>query len=410
MSEPSVTYITQYLSGIITSGEYVQVLASILVALVVIYKVQQWINGESSESSKSSTKSTGKKVGLYDVDPSKPLEIKPVDSDFVWDKQPALKSYPFKNAAYKLTMAIKTLDPQDWLLIEPTYLSRLEVKSKIIHNKHEDYPADKDLRSSTVFVTDEAIPAIRETYNTIVNYMVVKYPMYFQKDGGIIHNLITKKDIPATSTGIEPVKCLEYLTETIEEDIIILLTDPTKQNEENGTEYFFKAGVFAFAAGFDPRDRFNRPLTAVHERIPGYEEKMKVSMNRFFQRISPGQFVTRSNFSVQTHNKFYVDDANKGHNLPEDYVQQPIDIKDLDFDTQVHYRSERQVLTRLPETGAVLFTIRTYLTPLSEFKQDGKEVCERLIGAINGFPDDIRRYKAAGEWGPPVIQYLETSD
>ena len=64
--------------------------------------------------------------------------------------------------------------------------------------------------------------------------------------------------------------------------------------------------MFAFAAGFNPIDRFNTPLSFIHHPIPGYESKLKISMNRFFNRLSPGQFVTRLNFSIQTHNKFML--------------------------------------------------------------------------------------------------------
>ena len=63
------------------------------------------------------------------------------------------KIISFQNAEYKLTMGIRTLDPQDWLLIEPTYKSRIETKSKILNNNHPDYPSTKDLRSSTLFST-----------------------------------------------------------------------------------------------------------------------------------------------------------------------------------------------------------------------------------------------------------------
>ncbi|EGW35513.1 uncharacterized protein SPAPADRAFT_58749 [Spathaspora passalidarum NRRL Y-27907] len=334
--------------------------------------------------------------------------IKPtaVDPSFQWNKDPPLKSYPFKDAVYKLTMGIKTLEVQDWLLIEPTYLNRIENKSKIVHNCHEDYPKDKDTRSSSLFVTDEAIPAIREFYDIVMQYMCDKYPMYFKKVGNQYHNGITDKCYPVDNSTVEAITLEEYLVENIEEDFIILLKDPTREHEIDGTEYFFKGGVFAFAAGFDPKDRFNKPLSFVHHPIPGYPEKLKMSMNRFFNRLQPGQFVTRSNFSMQTHPKFYVDDANKGHNLPEGYVQEPLRIEELDFEKQVHYRSERQCLTKLPKSGAMVFTIRTYLLPLAEVKREGREVCDRLIGAIRGLPEDISQYKRADEWGPAVIEYL----
>ncbi|ODV78143.1 uncharacterized protein CANTADRAFT_55368 [Suhomyces tanzawaensis NRRL Y-17324] len=350
------------------------------------------------------------KKRFYDKKEYSPPKIQAVSSDFDWQSQEPLKSYPFKNAAYKLTMGIKSLDVQDWLLVENSYKKVTAVKSKIINNSHPAYPAEKDLRSNTLLHTDEAFPAIKEFYSVATSYMCDKYPMYFVREGDMIHNKINNIYVPSTCSNDvkDAPKYLEYLTQIIEEDFIILLKDPSKEDEKDGTEYFFKAGVFAFAAGFNPRDRFNAPLSFVHHPIPGYEEKLKLSMNRFFNRIVPGQFVTRSNFSVQTHDKYYVDDSNKGHNLPKDHVQVALDYDSLDFDNQVHYRSERQVLTKLPESGAVVFTIRTYLHPMSRIKSEGPEVCERLVGAIEGFPPDIVTYKRAGEWGPPLIKYLRS--
>ncbi|CAI5759504.1 unnamed protein product [Candida verbasci] len=324
--------------------------------------------------------------------------------DFQWDKVVPVKSYPFKNAPYKLTMGIKNLNLQEWLLIEPTYLNRIENKTKIINNSHADYPKDKDMRNSTLFVTPEVIPSIIEFYDIVMNYMYNKYPTCFNKDEHYYYNLITSKKYKIDET--DPNKLQEYLVENIEEDFIILMKDETKVNEPNGQEYFFKGGVFAFAAGFNPRDRFNKPLSFIHHPVPNYETKLKFSMNKFFDRLKPGEFVTRSNFSIQTHSKFYVDDANKGHNLPKDFVQKPLDYDDLNFEKNQHYRSERQVLTKLPKTKAIVFTIRTYLLPLSQVKNDGKEVCERLVGAIDGFPEEVAQYKRSQEWGPALKKYL----
>lgn len=336
--------------------------------------------------------------------------VKPVQSDFTWNLAPALKSYPFKDKEYKLTMGIKSLDPQEWLLLDPSYKKQVAEKIKILTNTHEAYPAEKNLTGLTLFVTKEAIPAIHEFYDIVMRYMSTKYPMHFVKRGSQLHNLITDETVPySASSSVNAETHLLNLAKIIQEDFIILQKDPTREHEKDGTEYYFKGGVFAFAAGFDPSTRFDTPLSFVHHPIPGYEEKLKLSMNRFFTRIEPSQFVTRSNFSVQTHPLYYVDDSNKGHNLPEDHEQQPIPIEDLDFEREVHYRSERQVLTKLPESKAVVFTIRTYLEPLSVLKNDGPEVCRRLIGAINGLPHDIAAYKRAYEWGPPVKVYLGES-
>lgn len=350
--------------------------------------------------------SAGKKS--LDHPPPRTFAVSSVDSDFKWDNPRSFQPFPFKNAPYKLTMGIRNIQAEEWLLIEPTYKQTIDAKKMILNNRHPAYPQDKDTRARTLFVTEEAIPAIKEFYATITQYLAEKYPQYFVKSGSTLENKITGESIPfSPSEDCDPNRLLEDIAASIEEDFLILLKDPSRRDEKDGTEFFFKAGVFAFAAGFDPRDRFNTPLLFIHHPIPGYEEKLKLLMNRFFDRLKPATIVNRNNFSVQTHNKYFVDDENKGHNLPADKEQEALEFDLLDFEKQVHYRSERQCLTKLPQSGAIIFTIRTYLLPMSEVKKEGPELCERLIGAIKGFPPEIAEYKRANEWGPPVIEYLE---
>lgn len=355
-----------------------------------------------------SSKKANKVVASSEIPP--PVEIKatPVSPDFVWNAVQPAKSYPFKDKEYKLTMGIRNFTANDWLLIEDTYLDRIEEKTKLITNSHPKYPADKDLESCTVFTSDIGDPAVREFYDVVVQYMCDRFPMHFKltNDGATMHNGITNEDIPAKAGDIDDRKLLHYLARTIEEDFIIMMPDPSLNDPEYGDEYYFKAGVFAFAAGFDPKTKINKPLTAIHEPIPGYQTKLRLSMNRYFERLQAGQFVGRANFSVQAHDKFYVDDDNKGYHLTEEELMAAIPFEDLDFNKQVHYRSERQMLTRLPKTGAIIFTIRTYLHPFSDFKTQPREVSQRLLGAIEKFPDDMARYKGLTKLGPAATRYL----
>ncbi|RKP32841.1 hypothetical protein METBISCDRAFT_21104 [Metschnikowia bicuspidata] len=235
-----------------------------------------------------------------------PILIKPVSKEFYLLKENPLIA-PVKGQRVQIDYGIKFIDVQDWLLIEDTYLKRIEEKTRIVTNSHPDYAPDKDLRKSTIFSSAEDDDSIREFYEIV-------YPDYFIKKEDQVHNKIINKSIPATAAGVEdPESLLIALTRTIEEDFIILLPDPTKRYEPYRTEYYFKAGVFAFAGGFDSLEKFNQPLTCIHGPVPGYEAKLKTSMNKFFYRLNPGQFVSRSNFSIQTHTKLYVDDENKGY-------------------------------------------------------------------------------------------------
>lgn len=364
---------------------------AVAVALVVLWHVRRKNKGPKVKPTAPKTPKQAPKSYL----------VKPVSPDFDWQKEEPLKSYPYKDKEYRLTMGISKLDVQEWLLIEDSYIEELEEKRKIITNSNPKYPEGKDLRGSTFFESPEADHAIREFYDVAMNYMCTKYPMYFQKGEKDILNTITGDRIPLSSATHSRTALLEALTRVIQEDFIILLKDPSRGDEKYGDEYFFKGGVFAFAAGFDPKDKFDKPLTSIHGPIPGYEEKLKKSMNRFFDRINPYELVTRSNFSVQTHDKYYVDNDNKGYH--NDYSQEGPTFDEKD----IHYRSERQALTKLPESGAIVFTIRTYIHPFTKFAEKYPEDGRRLAGALRGLPTDMANYKGAEKWGDSAKKYLD---
>ena len=54
-------------------------------------------------------------------------------------------------------------------------------------------------------------------------------------------------------------------------------------------------------------------------------------------------------------------------------------------------RTERQTLRRLPKTGAILFTIRTYITPVTRLVEE-PGVPSRLASAVRSWPDVVARY------------------
>lgn len=72
----------------------------------------------------------------------------------------------------------------------------------------------------------------------------------------------------------------------------------------------------------------------------------------------------------------------------------------------VAMRSERQSLRKLPRSGAVLFTIRTYLTPLTTLAEE-PGVPGRLASAMRSWPEDIAWYKGAELYREAVLPYLD---
>jgi hypothetical protein len=65
-------------------------------------------------------------------------------------------------------------------------------------------------------------------------------------------------------------------------------------------------------------------------------------------------------------------------------------------------RSERQTLRRMPRTGMILFTVRTYLTNLDTLVKEPR-VPGRLLSALNGMDSKIAAYKATELFRDAVV-------
>jgi len=69
-------------------------------------------------------------------------------------------------------------------------------------------------------------------------------------------------------------------------------------------------------------------------------------------------------------------------------------------------RTERQTFRRLPKTGAILFTIRTYTTPVVKLVQE-PGVPARLASAVRSWPEVVAKYKRREAFGEVLLSYLD---
>jgi hypothetical protein len=61
---------------------------------------------------------------------------------------------------------------------------------------------------------------------------------------------------------------------------------------------------------------------------------------------------------------------------------------------------------RLPKSGGVVFTIRTYFHPITSLAQE-PHVPGRLASAIRSWGDDVSRYKGKERYGEVLLEYLD---
>jgi len=94
------------------------------------------------------------------------------------------------------------------------------------------------------------------------------------------------------------------------------------------------------------------------------------------------------------------------HNPEETATQGPIDnfaSKRCSL-SEIYVRRERQTFTRLSTSDAILFTVRTFMTPLTSL---GDKELTALVEQARGWGGEMAAYKGREQWWDTVLQYQE---
>ena len=148
-------------------------------------------------------------------------------------------------------------------------------------------------------------------------------------------------------------------------------------------------------------------LTHAHTHLPD-EEKLQPSLTRFFRRLAPDTPVSRTNWLIQvlprsSDSHTHLEElawAEGGVGPEETFRTTPRPAPPPPIPERMRLRVERQTLRRLPRSGAVVFTIRVYLTPLAEL---GNGEAGRLAAAIRGVKEQEVVHRCVPAAGPPLF-------
>ncbi|MEL6486630.1 MAG: DUF3445 domain-containing protein [Pseudomonadota bacterium] len=159
----------------------------------------------------------------------------------------------------------------------------------------------------------------------------------------------------AAIVGVEG--ALPEAAEAAHEDMCLL------QRFAGEDQYRLIGAAVAWPTDWHPKEKLGLPLRALHAPIAGYEEQLATGVDRFMDTLRAGLIYGRCNwFITPTGERRWLADADPqaqfAHVTPDNAGE------------TLFVRSERQTLRRLPETGAILFTIGVYVEPLARLTSD----------------------------------------
>ncbi|KAG8733461.1 hypothetical protein FRC11_006101 [Ceratobasidium sp. 423] len=326
----------------------------------------------------------------------------------------------------------------DWIQIDNRYAHYHAIRTRRVEtggiNVVRTMPANEE------FGVPSGELAARELVNELGEYLSRRYPHVFRVVSRVKH---TANDFGWDNLG--EIEVIEIIPLNVrynlqEEDPmkisgLLIQDDLALMLEGKDSRQYFQAGSICTPGFWRMRDKIGHPLERIHEggRVPQYREKLRDSMNRFFTKMRTDKPVTRNNYFIQIvrheddpgridsidGDELAWSDSTNGH---EDHFDEPNHAPKPEFLSttgfiaprpidkgeigRVRFRTERQSLRRLPRSGAIVFTVRTYIEPITKLA-DEPGVPGRMADAIRSWPPDVAEYKGQHLYVDAVLSYLD---
>ncbi|MEM7689585.1 MAG: DUF3445 domain-containing protein [Pseudomonadota bacterium] len=144
----------------------------------------------------------------------------------------------------------------------------------------------------------------------------------------------------------------------------------------DGEDFYRLIGAaVAWPTDWHPKDKLGLPLRALHAPIAEYEKQLASGVDRFMETLRAGLIFGRCNW-------FIAPTAEKRWTAEGAPHKQFAHVTCENAGNALYVRSERQTLRRLPETGAIVFTIGVYVTPLASLAWDNLAALVRSLDML----------------------------
>ncbi len=225
---------------------------------------------------------------------------------------------PYDPMAPRALPGIQPLKESDWLIRDEAFEGQMAERDRLLD----------DQRAEVLAMDETARPAAEELLSMVQEIAWPGTGEQVARPGGV-------------TVRVDREDPLGTLGRLAQEDFCIL--------QKHGDEHVLSGAVLCFPASWKLSEKFMRPLIGIHDTVESYDAGIAARVQRLFNGVQVGRPMWRFNAL------WYADSA----------LHQPRSIHDRRSKPGAananFLRSERQCILRLPQTGAVIFSIHTYV-------------------------------------------------
>ncbi|MCU1463258.1 MAG: hypothetical protein JWO37_3333 [Acidimicrobiales bacterium] len=263
---------------------------------------------------------------------------------------------------FRLTVGLRRIAATSWIDADDNYEADLVERERVL-DAHRD-----DVVQS--LATDASRSACAELLDVLVASLPGAPAIWARSEGGAVEVVPTGWRLESATTT-DPLDAAAHL---VADDLCVL----------DGETLVLLAGAVCFPNRWRLSDKLGRAVTDIHDPVPRYRDELGDRVTQVLTKLRPDTVLERRNWSILLDPTLHQ---------PE-YAPSLIEHVDTDaghIGELAWVRVERQTLRRLPQSGAVVFGIRTRQRKLTDLGDDDRD---RLARAVTELPADMAAYKS----------------
>ena len=258
---------------------------------------------------------------------------------------------PFDTLRTARPPGLSPLDMNEWTVVHDDFAAQMAYREKLLQQEAE----------TVLNCRAGAEPAVAELLEMLLGHLS-RHPGYQVTSGSVRR----PDGVEVALSANNSMATLALMGRLIAEDLCLM------QRSDLDEEYKLNAAVLCFPSRWLLSEKIGRPLTAIHEPVPDYDETLARRVNRVFEALSPDRPLVRCNWLVHGDPELFRPLGREGEDASR---SEPVE--------DLYLRTERQTLVRLPQTGAVVFGIKTSVTPLEKLTDDAMQALLKELSELS---------------------------
>ncbi len=297
--------------------------------------------------------------------------------DFVLPRQPVYLS--FDPGPYRMQMGLIARPPDELVQIDERYPAEMAERRHLLAARRDE-----------VFGAEPGSEAARaEMLELLADLLPRRHPEWFAREGAMLHNRLTGESWNVEQPERDPLEIAGLL---VQEDFCLL------RMSDAGP--ILTAAVLCFPTRWRLHEKLGHPLAEIHGPVPQYAERLARPVDRLISTLKEGRMVERVNWTAN-------DDPNLFQPGGKHFRRElNPNVTAENAGETLYLRVERQTLSLLPKSGAVVFGIGVHVYPMARIAAD-KHIAANFAAAIRALPDDVRGYKSLAPFQTVLLAYLD---